>query len=254
MLSNPLDFELDEDLDQLQHAANDELWECSLDVFFFGKLINDDVDELVRNADNAAAPIDENAYYCLCPECNMLFKVTDPETGAGIVCEHCSRDGTLYDYRDKTLDMLSTYCQPLAHLSPFEKGCVLRLYDVGLDYSERAYDDYTMLHCEPTARFREVAREYWCEGVTRTYVNKAPEDDIEPEFSEIKAKDWSDGDYYIVNWDDGNSALIYDILYDKNDKKTGENFIEYFSKKFSYRTFSTLQKYGFTHLSEAYFR
>lgn len=247
---DPLQIELDNgSIIFLERLACDELWDDENEVFFFGRIIDSD-SWITAFPENQR--IDENQTYVRCPECGNLFvEDQEPETGALTQCPKCSQAGTLYDFRDKDLPLESLFTRHMAVLENLEKGYVLRLFDAGLYYADRDYDDFETLSCAPQLSMIEVAREYWCEGKVSFYKNLYAGDVwAEPKFMQVETLD--DREYYIYNYDNDfatmGSGLIDDIL--AEDPYKSKIFMESVAKKIPYRTFLTLQKYDFETLIE----
>lgn len=245
---DPLQFALDdESVVFLERVANDELWNSDNEVFFFGKII-DSNDWILPDEDK----IDESKTYAHCPQCGHVFvEDEEPETGACTQCPKCDQPGTLFDFRDESLPLDNLDAMPMAMLETFEKGYVLRLFSVGLDYSDREYENYDKLSYNPLLSVIEVAREYWCEGRVM-YFKNVYDDDVfaKPEFVQVDTLD--DGEYYIYNYENEfspmGSGLVVDIL--SEDPFNSQTFMASVAKKISYKTFLTLKKYEFHMLAE----
>lgn len=237
---NPLDFQLCNDgTEEIERVASDELDEVVKEEFFYGEVT--DSDDWILDS-----PFEEGCRYFLCPECGKMLELDAIySTGDQIQCPECCNNGVLYDFRDHDLPLECVNTQSLALLDTFEKGFVLRLFDVGLDYSDRDYDDYETLSCYPTLSILEVGREYWCEGHVSYFRNKNTDILLDPEFEEVKVLD--DEEYWITNYNnDFNStgtSMIADLLYEDAHKST--TFMEYATRGLSYLAFKTLKKYGF---------
>ncbi len=242
LLSIPLD---DRAIDVVDYDANDEFFcgdNCNL-VFFFGKLVNE-----FPFGENI---INEHKYYTLCPNCSELIQLKKkPLDGEPYTCPHCSSSGTLYDYRDPNSSVNNNDVLHYGHLEKLDKGYVLRLFDIWLDYSDRDMSDYTSIDCIPMMIVLEVGREYWYEGKVE-YFKVASDDPENPIF--IAADTVDDLEYVIVNYfdehDDYCSQRVDDIICRYSFAKT---FMEMISKRGSYRAFNTLNKYGFEQLTFDY--
>ncbi len=237
LLSIPLD---DDAVDMVCHVANDEYC-CEENynlVFFFGKLINDD--PFVEDR------INEKKYYTKCPYCDKLIQFkTKPLDGEPFTCPYCKSEGALYDFRDPNSSVNDNDLLRYGFLEKLDKGYVLRLFDVWLDYSDRYIDNYTLFDYNAVIECCEVGREYWYEGKVRYYADNSgafkPVDTIQ------------DNEYLIVNYsddfDDCGVQIIEDIISEFPHAKT---FMEMISLRGSYMTFDTLNKYGFDRLTYDY--
>lgn len=238
----------EEAIDFIESNVQDDLNFSAEQVFFFGEVYDD-----MPDAENDDYP---KAY---CPVCGELFKLKKrpkPRTYDDIFCPHCGQEGILYDFRDKNLPLNDYMPLYIAYLESLDKGYVLRLFEVGLDYSRREYDDYTKLSHYPDMYVKETGREYWYEDKIEYYENlcyQYGEEDF------VQCKRLDDTDFNIINFDYDKTSnpmidtqYIGDILYELNVYKDGLNFIEVLSKKLSYKTLSTLKKYGFDKLAEDY--
>lgn len=238
-----LSLELDDcSFTEVAKVANDE-FSCDTDyncVFFFGTLV-DDCDWIMDRK------IDEDKYYTQCPNCNTLIELDeDFIDGEEYTCPHCGATGALFDYHDPDSAVNDYYKLYYGCLEKLDKGYVLRLFEVGLDFSDRDYSDYTRFDFDPMLTITEVGREYWYEGEVKYYENS--EDAFsDPKFKPVSVID--DSAYIIVNYFndfvDYGSERIDDILYENPFAKT---FIETISKRGTYRIFNTLSKYGFNQL------
>ncbi len=227
----------------LDEGAYNEVYRVAIDefsnsdsyntIFFFGKLINDNT---------FVEPVfDERKYYTKCPCCDKVIKLkNEPVDGNPYVCPHCGCSGTLYDFHDPKSSVNDYVAFNYAFLEKLDKGFVLRLFDIFLDYSGRDMDCYTSLEAYPDLLIDEVAREYWYEGKVKYY--EAGETGF------IETPSVFDCDYSIVNyyndWDPIGSPFIQDIICECLVK----SFIESIAKRGSYRSFETLNKYGFEQL------
>ncbi len=232
-----IDFDSEADLEVFD-VASDEFCSNSeyIGVFFFGKLINDSVfvDEV----------IDENKYYACCPVCNQLMvQKKKPRDGEYFSCPHCYTDGQLYDFRDLNSKVNNHFTCYYGFLEFMDKGVCLRLYDVTLDYSGRACDDYTTLSCVPDIVVDEVAREYWYDGRIEHYKWNT------------KLREWvsvptiQDYMYYIVNYnpalDSNESCFLADIVED------GKSYVQTLAGRASSKAYNALSSYNFHSLASA---
>lgn len=215
----------------------DEMYDC---VFFFGRLVDDGfMHEPLVN---------EEKFYTTCPYCNKLIELDrEPIHGEDYICPLCGAEGVLYDYHDPEFTVDEENKHFYGFLEKLDKGYVLRLFDVCLEY-ERELDNYVKFDYSTLLLITEVGREYWYEGKTSYYTNIAGMYE-DPKFKAVNTL--IDGEYYIVNYDnefdhyDG-SCRIEDILY---DIPIAQTFIESVSKRTTYSTFNTLSKYGFVRLT-----
>lgn len=241
----PLDLNAvsDEVFYSAERIASDEFWNIIDDspVFFYGKVINDDP---FNESD-----IDEDKTYCLCPHCDKLFELDNPESHKGrITCPHCEMDGGLLaDFRDKSQPLNDVGGQNIAYMESYEDGFVLRLFKAYADYSYRDYDDYTRLGYCPEMRFFEYGREYYHDGEVKYFINPT-EDYIEADLVETDYLD--DDDFWLMNGDDVESVLDSPFLSDLKDGSANKPLMYYLTRSFKFRAFRTLQKYGFKNITD----
>ena len=225
-----------------ERIASDEFYnlvDMDNPIFFYGKVINDDP---FNESD-----IDEEKTYCLCPHCDKLFELKGkPENGKRMKCPECEGDGTLADFRDKSLQLNEECEQDIAYMEAYEDGFVLRLFKAYADYSYRDYDDYTRLGWCPEMRFFEYGREYYHDGELKYFLNPT-EDYDETEFVETSYLD--DDSFWLFNYDDAVSDSPY--LGDLKDNPGDEPLMYYLTKSFKVKAFRTLMKYGFKRLAES---
>ena len=241
----PLDLDAVDDgvFYSAERIAIDEFWNIIDDspVFFYGKVINDDP---FNESD-----IDEDKTYCLCPHCDKLFELDNPEIHKGrITCPHCDMDGGLLaDFRDKSQPLNDVGEQNIAYMESYEDGFVLRLFKAYADYSYRDYDDYTRLGCCPEMRFFEYGREYYHDGEVKYFINPT-EDYIEADFVETDYLE--DDDFWLMNGDDVESVLDSPFLSDLKDGSANKPLMYCLTRAFKFRAFRTLQKYGFKNITD----
>lgn len=235
-INSALDFPLEDGaIDEVYKTAFDDYEQAFNEVFFFGKLIDSDNNHT----------IDEKKYYSFCPVCGELFSLRKkPNNGDEVYCPQCGQQGTLYDYRDPNCLQEETY-EHYGYLELMDHGYVLRLFEAMLDFSNRGYDNYEKLSCEPDFFVLEVGREYCCDGKISYYAS----DDGEV-FQEVRTL--SDGEYWIVNYDNAfdptfDSARVENLI--DNDPYQAKTFIEAVARRVPYRTFLTLMRYGFRKLA-----
>ena len=208
-------------------------------IFFYGKLIDD-------NAWIVESNIDESKTYCLCPDCERLFELSEKNKKAtDITCPHCGVSGRLVNFRDRSQPLKEECEQNIAYMDTYEDGFVLRLFKAYADYSGREYDDYTTLSYFPAMRFYEYGREYWHDGQVKYFINEL-EDAEETCFTEVEAERIDDEAFWIMNTDEEievlrDSPCLFDLKEDKADKPV----MFYLTKTLSLKAFRTLRKYGF---------
>ncbi len=243
-----LSIDLDDDaITEVARCANDEF--CCMDsdgydvVFFFGKLVNDDPfgEDLIN----------ERKYYTECRHCGKLHEFKKkPFDGDYFTCPNCDVAGHLYDFRDKHSLVNENCTLNYGYLEKLDKGYVLRLFDVWLDYSDRDMSDYTSFNCSPDIVVSEVGREYWYEGKVKYYENIADANKA----VKFKAVDTIDDEScVIVNYsDDFNDSYFSQCIGDIVYEYSGMPFMDWLSLRCNYRTFKTLLKYGFEQLTYDY--
>lgn len=235
-------------IEEIEQYAQEELEYSAEEVFFFGEIYDDTPNAINDDYPKACCPV--------CGSITKLPKRPRPQTYDDFTCPKCGKDGKLFDFRDTGLPLNCYNSLSYAYLETLDKGYVLRLFKVGLDYSDREYDDYTKLNYYPFMVINEIGREYWYNGKVEYFENKSTEP-LDMDF--IPCERLDDTEFLIINYECEKSEnemidtqYIDDILYELNAYKSGINFIEYFAKKLSFNTFNTLQKYGFIQLANDY--
>ena len=235
-------------IEEIEQYAQEDLEYSAEEVFFFGEVYDDTPNTKNDDYPKACCPV--------CGNITKLPKRPKPQTYDDFTCPKCGKDGKLFDFRDTGLPLNCYNSLNYAYLETLDKGYVLRLFKVGLDYSDREYDDYTKLDYYPFMVINEIGREYWYNGKVEYFENKGTEP-LSADF--IPCERLDDTEYRIINYQCEKSEnemidtqYIADILYELNVYKSGINFIEYFAKKLSFNTFNTLQKYGFIQLANDY--
>lgn len=222
--------------------ADDEF--CNLidyeNIFFYGKVINDDIYN--------ETGIDENKTYCLCPQCNSLFKLNKADKAKkSIKCPKCDEEGILADFRDRSQPLNEMCPQYIAYMQCYEDGYVLRLFKAFADYSDRDYDDYTKLYHFPNMRFFEYGREYYHDGEVK-YFENFQEDYNETFFSEVDSI--YDDEFWLMNGADEEGFLDSPYISDLKDGDEDKPLMWHLTKSFKFKAFRTLRKYGFNYLAE----
>lgn len=231
----------------IERYAGDSMNEDYNYIFFYGHIISEN-DWILEGE-----KLSEKAYYSYCPSCGKLFKLKKkPQNGEYIECPECHQAGSIYNFRDanEPCDMMME--NHFAYIEKLDKGYVLRLFRVGLDYSDREYDDWKALTCCPNANIIEYGREYWYCGNVEYYENINDSSYGAAEF--VLVDTINDSDFYIVNYEEPlnpmfDSNMVDDLIFEKPNCTT---FMDWKSRQLSYSVFATLAKYGFDNLLTDY--
>lgn len=220
-------------------AGNDDLAELVNEVFFYGQLLGGDM-YIIDDT------IDENKYYSTCPCCGHLIELDEePENGQEIHCTVCGNDGNVYDMHDRDMALECISPRQYAVLDTVDRGYVLRLFECGLDYSARDYDDYEHVAAYPTLSILEVGRECWIGGKVSYYdaAGQKVARNVFPDDSEFWLLNMGDDTY-----DSLGTAWIMDLV----DYSQGSSLIDYEARHLSPRTYAALDRYGFHELLYEY--
>lgn len=240
-MQDVLEIELDDGdcLNAVEDCANDTLQYTAEHIFFFGKIVQDDY---------ISDEIDERRYYTVCPICGHLQKLPHkPKNEDSVECEACNNDGVLYDFRNRKQHMRWMGRWGMAYAEHVAGGYVLRLFDVGLDYSQRDYDDYTTLTYYPEMRVREMYREYYVNGIVSLFENEQDEDVFgNPIF--VPTDSVEDSEAYLLNVAAGDLGIGYgdDILC----WTAAKNVAESWKQMLPHKAIAALEKRGFLRLLE----
>lgn len=234
LLKIPLDD--DECFNRIDANCNDSLGYIADQIFFFGKVIDDDLygDET----------IDERKYYTLCPQCGGLTKLErKPHTGDDAICEKCGADGTYYDFRDRNNPMGCIGGQKICFVEYVKGGYVIRLFEVGLDYSDRDYSNPTKLSWYPSVNCREFGREYYINGDITLFENTDGNAPCENAENFVLTDGLDEADAYILN-----DCEDYCYIDDFTQMRKANTFAEAIKKSIPHKAIAALEKYGFEEL------
>lgn len=237
LLNIPLDDE--SAYDAVESCSNDSLQYVCDQVFFFGKIIPDCNAFLYGNDE-----IDERKYYTICPQCGELIKLPrKPKTGDEAECLHCNADGTFFDFRDRSNRMEFIGRQKLCYVDYVKGGYVVRIFETGLDYSDRDYNDLTTLSHYPSMNVREAFREYYINGRITLYENRFTHGGV------VTDTDWEptnvidESDAYICN-----NTYDYNYTDDYTSTRETETLGEAIAQFIPHKAIAALEKYGFGEL------